>query len=71
MSNKMPLAWHEENLRNLRAYKESKRLEIERVRAEFDRLVYDCLNYNEQIELAKAKGLTAFDRDRLGKKKST
>lgn len=67
--SKMTIAWHEECLKNIRAYKESKRLEIERVRSDFDRLVYECLEYEKQIALAKEKGLDAFDRERFGKKK--
>lgn len=68
---KMEIQWHEECLRNgTDTYERDKALhELQGRRLEEQRVRLAIYEY--QIKLAKERGMTAFDRDRFNRSRST
>lgn len=68
---KMEIKWHEECLRNATdSYERDKALhEAEHRRLETRRVSLAIYEY--QIKLAKERGMTAFDRDRFNRSRSS
>jgi len=70
MSNKMPISWHQECLKNSRQHTEKKEAELVRLQVEVVKNKIDDIFHQKQIETAIAKGLDGFDRDKFMHKKS-
>ena len=66
-TNKKPIAWHEECLRNQRLYAEECRKEAVRAADKQDEAEIACEVYEKQIAKAKAEGRDGFDREKFGK----
>lgn len=67
---KMPIAWHEENIKNKRAYFYRRQEELKRLQAEVDRLIKEIAFDENRVIEARSRGLTAFDPDRFMVKRS-
>ena len=65
---KYPIEWHQDCLKNRTRTMTSKESKIIQLQLDVARARTDITFYTSQIELAKKRGLTAFDRDRLGVK---
>ena len=65
MGNKMPIEWHEENLKIWKAYMEEERAILDIKRERLTKDFNNWLFYQKQLEAAKAKGMDGFDRDRF------
>jgi hypothetical protein len=65
-SQKMPMAWHEGALENMRAHLHRERMALERQMANVERLRLNVAEYARKIMLAKKKGVDAFDPERFG-----
>jgi hypothetical protein len=68
-SSAMPLKWHEECLRNRQSSLARAEQNVRDAVANADRLRKDMEHLALQIEEAKRRGMTAFDRDRLLKRR--
>ena len=68
MSTKMPIAWHEKNLLSRCAQLRRMAEAIEEDKRHYALALRKALDYREQIELAKKRGLDGFDAERFGKK---
>lgn len=69
-SNKKPISWHEEGLANWRRTVETAKTRVAELQRQITRDQATTDEYAAQIEEAKRRGLTAFDRDRFGMLKS-
>jgi hypothetical protein len=69
MSNKMPIAWHEQNLLSRCAQIRRMAEAIEEDKRHHALALGKALEYQAQIELAKKRKLEAFDAERFGKKR--
>lgn len=68
---KRSIQWHEECLRNLKVTVETYRAEAARLEETYNRANSDRLMYEQQIERAKSKGITEFDREKFGKRRQS
>jgi hypothetical protein len=69
MSNKQPIAWHEQNLFSRCAQIRRMAEAIEEDKRHHALALGKALEYQAQIELAKKRGLDGFDAERFGKKR--
>jgi hypothetical protein len=60
-----PIAWHRECLKNMTAHLERYRKEAARLVAEMESLERRVTFYADQITTAEARGMAAFDQERL------
>lgn len=67
---KHPIAWHEECLKNWNESIKKEAGHISKLLDAHRNSVREFEQYKEQIALAKKRGLTEFDQDRFGKKRS-
>jgi predicted RNase H-like nuclease (RuvC/YqgF family) len=63
----MPVAWHEENLKNMRASLSRYREELERYQYSVERLSGECAFLESQIARAKDENKSKFDCDKYNK----
>ena len=63
--SKQPIQWHEECLKNRLSHYARKRETAQRELDECLRADNETAFYAQQIDAAKARGMTAFDRNRL------
>jgi hypothetical protein len=69
MKMKMPIAWHEDCLRNMKRSLEMKDLAISKLTEERDRLRGDIMILSHQIQAAEYEGRDGFDRERFLQKR--
>ena len=66
---KMPIAWHEECLKNYRSYLTNKKIELLRIKEQLKndivRMESEEMFYSAQINNAKNKKMDGFDVDRF------
>jgi hypothetical protein len=62
---KMPLAWHEECLRNHERWYALKEQELQKVEASLAAALLSLQFIREQVAAAKARGLEAYDPDKF------
>ena len=69
MSTKQPIAWHEQCLANRISH--ARRMYDAYIQAQTDygNARQACLKLEQQIKIAKARGMDGFDAERFGKKK--
>jgi hypothetical protein len=66
---KMTIEWHEECLKNMRINSEREMVCARNQMERAERFILDTVIYAAQIELAKHKKKTAFDREKFGRNK--
>ena len=64
-SNKHPVSWHEECLRNHRSFVAEIRAKLERLAQELKRSEESLAFSERQLERAKDEGLDSYDSDRF------
>ena len=65
MSCKMPVAWHENNLKNVLAYRFEKKRLLDVLSKQLLRLDEEISIQQKQIAEAKKRGLDCFDMERF------
>ena len=67
---KMPMAWHEECLRNQRTHYERELARLKVMQDELERTRVDINIYEYQIAKAKEQGKDGFDREKFNRKRA-
>ena len=68
---KMPVTWHEENLKNFRSSLERKRKEFASLQNDVERMEKEAAFRESQINRAWALGKDSYDEDKFMQKKET
>lgn len=68
--SKFPIAWHENGLHAMLEHLDNKVQTLNRMTVEVTRLRQEAERYRAQIEEAKARGVTEFDPEKFGKKRT-
>ena len=69
MSNKMPIAWHEQCLANRISHARRMYDAYIQAQTDYENTRQACLKLEQQIKRAKALGMNGFDAKRFGKKR--
>lgn len=67
-SNKKPIGWHEECLRNFSEYLTRKQKQLEDLQSEVNKMILEEKFRQFQIHTAKERNLDGFDEDRFLKR---